>query len=116
MSVWTCSICGFAADSLRETAEHLPCSAAPTPTRLVRFRERRHRIEDSLKTLVELNDRAALVEHCRRLIAANRTPPAAVTFSLVPYGLAPDPATGWPCTYLVMVHGYGPIGYTDAPV
>src|SRR5262249_57806975 len=84
VAVWTCRICGFAADSLREVAEHLPCSAAPTPPRLVRFRERRDRIEDSLKTLAKLHDRAALVEHCRRLIAAYSTPATAVTFSLVP--------------------------------
>ena len=116
MSVWTCRRCGFAAESLRDVAEHLPCSAELTPARPVHFRERRDRIEDSLKTLVELKDRAALVEHCRRLIAADGTPPTPVTFSLVPYALAPDPSSGWASTYLVMVYGYGPIGYTDALV
>ena len=116
VAVWTCRICGFAADSLRDTAEHLPCSAEPTPTRLVRFREQRARIEDSLKTLVELQDRAALIDHCRRLIAPDRTPASPVAYSLVPYALAPDPETGWAYTYLVVVYGYGPIGYTDALV
>jgi hypothetical protein len=84
--------------------------------RQVHFRERRDRVEESLKTIVELKDRAALIDHCRRLIAGDGTPPAPVTLSFVPYDLAPDPQTGWECTYLVMVYGYGPIGYTDAPL
>jgi hypothetical protein len=83
---------------------------------MVRFRERRDRVDESLQTIVELKDRAALVDHCRRLIESEGTPVSTLTVSIIPYDLTPDAQTGWECTYLVMAYGYGPIGYTDGPL
>jgi hypothetical protein len=83
---------------------------------MVWFRERRERVDESLQSIVELKDRAALVDHCRWLIESEGTPVSTPAFSIIPYDLTPDAQTGWGCTYLVMVYGYGPIGYTNGPL
>jgi hypothetical protein len=58
MSLWTCPVCAYATDSLRDAADHVGRSAAPTPTRQVHFRERRNPVQESLSTVVGLNRRA----------------------------------------------------------
>jgi hypothetical protein len=65
---------------------------------MVRFRERRDRVDESLQTIVELKDRAALVDHCRRLIESKGTSASTPTFSLIPYDLTHDAQTGWQYT------------------
>jgi hypothetical protein len=79
------------------------------------FREHRGTRGDSLRTLVELEDRKALVEHCRRILARYDFTfnPAALRVTL--YYDLPDPRIGWKSTYKVEVRGYGLVGFTDEP-
>jgi hypothetical protein len=81
--------------------------------RCVKFTEHR----DSMAPLVELADRAALLAHCRRLLSPPLSP-MLFQFSdekleVTPY--VDDPRTGWD-THLVIIKGFGPLGYTDGPV
>lgn len=68
-----------------------------------------------MATVVELDDRAALLEHMRLLLAPWPTAPP-VTDETVEihsyYGI--DGRNGWD-TYIVILKDYGPFGFTDSP-
>ena len=79
----------------------------------MKFREHRGALEDSMATLVELPDRKALLAHCRKLLA-----PYQFHFSdpaLKVYRYRFDARINWD-THIVIIKGYGVMGFTDAPV
>jgi hypothetical protein len=80
----------------------------------MKFRELRGGLRESLETLVELPDRAALIAHVSQLQAAQpfNAPVSDATVHVRRY--YHDPRTGWD-THLVTLDIWGPVGYTDGP-
>jgi hypothetical protein len=79
----------------------------------MKFREHRGHLTDSMKTLVEIKDRDALVNHLRYVFREFDAP---LDFSLIriePYFMEPDVRIGWDHTYIVALPGYGVLGFTD---
>lgn len=66
-----------------------------------------------MATVVELADRDALLKHVRGLFE----PPYFHESRLLvePYGSGIDERNGWH-THLVVLEGWGPVGFTDGPV
>jgi hypothetical protein len=78
---------------------------------LKKFREHRGTFVDSMATMVELPDRAALVRHCQDLLA-----PFGFTFDrdqLHVSFYSPDRRVDWEENWIILIDGYGPIGYID---
>lgn len=84
----------------------------------MRFREHRGQLADSMETLVTVEDRAELVEHCKKLLEPYsgwvdfwkiRTD----ELEIKPYMDRPDTRIGWDKTYIVTIPGYGVMGFTD---
>jgi hypothetical protein len=83
----------------------------------MRFRENRGSLDESLKTLVKLENRDALVKHCQKLLAPYNfrfDQSALEILEISPYSSGPDKRTGWKCTYIVRIEGYGVMGFTDS--
>ena len=80
----------------------------------MKFREHRGGLGESMKTVVEVADFAALLTHMRKLAQPWPTMPPinATTVHIIPYLY--DARIGWD-TYLVRLDGYGPFGFTDGP-
>lgn len=80
----------------------------------MKFRAQRGSLASSMKTEVELKDRAALLDHCHRLVW-----PFIVfldeDLDVALYDPNPDFRAGWSRTYVVTIAGYGVIGFTDVP-
>lgn len=82
----------------------------------MKFREQRGSLSDSMKTCVELKTRAALVEHCRKLLESYSAPEVTNKGIWVQlYSAYPDERIGWKETYMVGLSGYGVLGFTDSP-
>ena len=83
----------------------------------MKFREHRGGLAESMQTQVELADRAALLEHIRKLAEPWPTFPPVTeeTVRVEPYYLERDDRTGWEQTGIVMLEGYGVLGFTDGP-
>lgn len=81
----------------------------------MKFREHRGSLADAMLTEVTLPDRAALLEHCRKIIPdallADTINDSDMTVSK--YGR--DERIGWD-THIVSIAGYGVVGFTDGPV
>lgn len=81
----------------------------------MKFREHRGGFDDSMSTVVEVADRAALLDHMRKLLQPYPSAPP-VTDETVRiesyYGV--DKRNGWD-THIVILKDYGPFGYTDSP-
>jgi hypothetical protein len=79
----------------------------------MRFREQRGGLADSMKTQVELEDKAHLISHCQKILTASgfSVPDEDITIKL--YYSDPDPRIGWDKTYIVTAKDFGPIGYVD---
>lgn len=67
-----------------------------------------------MKTLVDLPDRAALIEHCRKLLAPYKFEFDAAALQVKPYWR--DDRIGWKEVHIVTINGYGVIGFTDGPL
>ncbi|MFZ2509085.1 MAG: hypothetical protein WAW79_11515 [Steroidobacteraceae bacterium] len=80
----------------------------------MQFREHRGSLDNSMETVVELADHAALMDHLRALAKPWPTFPPIneKTVSVVPY--CRDERIGWD-THIVRLVGYGVLGYTDGP-
>jgi len=81
----------------------------------VKFREHRGGFDESMATVVEVADRAALLEHMRKLLQSYPSAPPVTdeTVDIVSYyGI--DQRNGWD-TYIVILKDYGPFGFTDSP-
>lgn len=88
---------------------------APLMEHLTLFREQKGSLEDSMKTVTPVSDRAALLSHIRNLLK-----PFGVKFAdedlKVGYELySHDERIGWD-TYLVTLDGYGVVGYANGLV
>jgi hypothetical protein len=79
----------------------------------MRFREHRATLEDSLKTLVSVETREALVRHLKTVIWPLTMTDEEIERKLVvgPYGY--DERIGWQ-TYIVLLSDYGVLGFTDS--
>ena len=80
------------------------------------FREQRGTTEDSMETLKELPDKAALIAHVKELWAPFG-PFSAVDFNALmisDYFPKFDFRTNWAKTYVVTVPGLGIVGFTDS--
>lgn len=80
----------------------------------MKFRHHRGGLKESMKTLVTLEDRNALVQHLREYFKE--------WFDVVPdkvklerYGDGPDTRIGWDKVFIVTIDGFGPVGFTDGP-
>lgn len=79
---------------------------------IMKFREHRGDLAESMETVVELPDHAALLEHIRKLAEPWPTFPSvtAETVHIEPCGR--DERIGWN-THIVTLDGYGVLGFTD---
>lgn len=83
----------------------------------MKFREHRGGLAESMATVVEVADRAALVAHVKGLL----TPFAfggdiGAGLDVRPYDpLRLDERIGW-YTHIVTLEGYGVLGFTDGPL
>lgn len=79
----------------------------------MKFREHRGGLKESMETMVELKDRAALLEYCIKALGDFRFsfPPEAL--HIKPYSY--DDRIDWD-THIVSIDGYGVVGFTDGPV
>ena len=75
----------------------------------MRFREHRGTLDESIKTRVELPDRAALVQHIENLHACFIHQLDFSKIEVKQYSAEPN----W--EYIVSLDGYGVIGFTDKP-
>jgi hypothetical protein len=81
----------------------------------VKFREHRGGLSESMKTVVEVADHAALLEHIRRKFAEHWPtfpPVTAETVHIKPYCY--DERIEWN-SHIVTLDGYGVLGFTDGP-
>lgn len=78
----------------------------------MKFREHRGGYHDSMETVVELPDRAALIEHIRGLLSPYEFHFEPADITVAPY-FGMDPRNGWD-THIVHLRRYGVIGFTDA--
>jgi hypothetical protein len=78
------------------------------------FRQHRGNLSESMKTLVELKDKEALVLHCQGLVDLFFTfEPDELTVELS--SDKEDARIGWKQTYFVIIKNFGVIGMTDSP-
>lgn len=85
----------------------------------MKFRPQRGSLHDAMKEVVELPDRAALLDHLRRIhepIADFVSAPdiREESVRVEKYGHGIDERIGWD-THIVMIDGWGPAGFTDGP-
>jgi hypothetical protein len=87
----------------------------------VKFREHRGGLDESMKTLVELPDRAALVAHIKKLLAPfDWWQDIGPALHVEPYAWFDKDKPVWDervkwHTYIVTLEGYGVVGFTDGP-
>lgn len=80
----------------------------------MKFREHRGGLAESMATVVELKDKAALIEHCKKVMEAYMLPAQAIAdLTVEPYG-GIDTRIGWD-THIVTIGCYGVLGFTDGP-
>jgi hypothetical protein len=81
----------------------------------MKFREHRGGLAESMQTVVEVADHAALLAHIRKLAELWPTFPPVneKTVQIKPYGY--DARIGWH-THIVTLDNYGVLGFTDGPV
>ena len=80
----------------------------------MKLREHRGSLAESMETLVELENRDALVRYYqeRHALDGLEFGPADIKVELYIDRL--DARTGWEKTYIVIIEGYGVVGFTDA--
>jgi hypothetical protein len=79
----------------------------------MKFREHRGGLDASMATVVEFQNRAELLEHCQVLLGPYKFLFSDPHLQIFPY--VHDNRIGWD-THIVIIQGYGPIGFTDGPV
>ncbi len=66
-----------------------------------------------MPTQVELDGRDALIEHCRNLVRRHKFTFEPAALLVKPYVASVSTRIGWDQTYVVVIQGYGVIGFTD---
>jgi hypothetical protein len=79
----------------------------------MKFREHNGLLDDSMQTVVELPDGAALLQHLQNLLAPWDFPVTPETLHVTHY--AYDARIHWD-TYVVTLDKYGVLGFTNCPV
>ena len=79
----------------------------------MKFREHRGMLDDSMKTVVDVADRAALVSLLQTQLQLCGFAFNDEDLKIEPYGY--DKRIDWN-THIVTIKGYGVIGFTDGPV
>lgn len=77
----------------------------------MQFREHRGNLEESIKTLVTIADRAALIKHLQEVC---EEPLKVASIQIEPYSERRDNCTGWERTFIVIIKGWGIVGFTDS--
>lgn len=77
------------------------------------YRDHRSSLEESMKTLQEFPDRAALAAYLRNDLGCYGVEFEDGEIKIEPY--LPDPRTGWD-THIVTLEGVGVLGFTNGPV
>ncbi|HEV8364576.1 MAG TPA: hypothetical protein VGQ52_13760 [Gemmatimonadaceae bacterium] len=80
----------------------------------MKFREHRGMLVESMETTVDVPDRPALIKHLQNILQIYYIAMQPDDLTVEPYG-GTDARTGWD-TYIVIVRGFGVIGFTDGPV
>lgn len=81
-----------------------------------KFREHRGGLAESMETLVVMEDWNELAEYCKTKLSEWMFNIRIEDVSVKPYADNPDTRIGWDKTYIVMVEGWGPFGFTDKDV
>jgi hypothetical protein len=86
----------------------------------MKFRPHRELLEDAMKEMVEVDGLAGLIEHLRRDHEYMRemSPDAWRVFDppkviVKPYGSGRDDHIGWKDVHIVLVEGWGPVGFCE---
>ncbi len=79
----------------------------------MQFRQQRGDLEESMGTLVTLKDRDALFAHCQSILAHTGRVFERSTLKIERYG-GPDARIGWEKTFIVLIDGWGPVGFSDS--
>jgi hypothetical protein len=82
---------------------------------MVKFREHRGGLAESMATLVNCDGRAALVTHIQHLLECYGLKVTDSDVKVTIYGTSGDARIGWEKVYVVTVQGYGVIGFADSP-
>lgn len=77
----------------------------------MKFREHRGQLAESMKTLIELPDKRALINHARLALEPYGFDVTEIVVHL--YLDKPDERIGWDKTWLITIPGYGVFGFTD---
>jgi hypothetical protein len=80
----------------------------------MKFREHKGSLSESMKTVVEVADHTALLEHIRALAAPWPTFPPVSADTVHIERHCYDERIEWD-NYIVTLDGYGVLGYTDGP-
>jgi hypothetical protein len=67
-----------------------------------------------MRTVAWVKDRDELVQHLRKVLEPWPTAPDPAPLTIQKY--YPDKQVGWPNCHIVVLEGYGVLGYTDGPV
>lgn len=79
----------------------------------MRFREHRGGLAESMETMVELPDRAAVIAHIQKLLRSYMFEVNDWDIHCHLYSERPDTRIGWDVTYIVTLDDYGVIGFSD---
>jgi hypothetical protein len=82
----------------------------------MKFREHRSNLAESMATLVEFQDKQALVAHIRYLLHPYNLDVTAKDVAARLYSTSGDSRIGWEKVYVVTVDGYGVIGFSNAAI
>lgn len=82
----------------------------------MKFREHRGSLGASMDTMVELETRAQLIDHVKKMYSTFVHGFNFDDIVVEPYYMTPDSRCGWEQTYVVRLDGFGVIGFTDSPV
>jgi hypothetical protein len=85
----------------------------------MKFRPQRGGLDEAMKEMVEVDGRAGLIEHLREIQRLGPPfDPDKVTVQ--PYGGegdrgCDDDRIGWKNTHIVLIEGWGPVGFCEGP-
>jgi hypothetical protein len=82
----------------------------------MKFREHRGNLAESMETMVEFQDKQALVAHLRYLLRPFNFRVEDKDVAARLYSTSGDQRIGWEKVYVVTVHGYGVVGFSDSPI
>lgn len=83
--------------------------------KMVRYRPHRGGLGEAMAEMVKLASKADLIAHLKKWHAEMYGAPEINedTLHIKPYGSGPDTRIGWEQTFIVMLDGWGPVGFSD---